>query len=113
MPEEAINVEIKYLREEIKSLSNSFHEFMGKQEGRFADLSNTYVRQDMLKLTMEGFETTLKSICANQEKITCHVPMLEDIKKERESLKNQAINLIGKVLFWIIASCVGLYAIIK
>lgn len=109
----AINVEIKYLRDDMAKMSVMLTAFMGKQDGRFEQISQTYVRQDVLDIRLKGISDDLSDIKTSQDKIACHVPMLVEIKKERDGIKNQAFTLIGKVLFWIIMSLIGIYAIVK
>lgn len=116
----ALQVQIDFIEKELKSLSTMIVNFMGKQDGRFESIDKTYVRNDMFTQLITQQNKTLDEIKDGQKELLCQVnkheeymPMLADIKKERESIKNVLITWISKGIFWTAITVTALYAIFK
>lgn len=76
------------------------------------------VRNDVLLLRFENFENILtqiqKDIKTSQQAnddVKEFVPMLIDIKKERQDVKNKLLDYAGKGVFWIVATLLGINAL--
>ena len=107
------DVEMRYLKEEIRDLTKNVVILMAKQDERFEALSTIYVRKDILEVTFRPINELLAEMRTEQKSISVHIPMLQDMKKERESLKNIVINYVTKGLFYTAATIFALYAVLK
>jgi len=107
--ENVTELQIQYIRKDIKDFSTKLDVFIGKQDGRFEQIATTYVRQDNLSLILGPMEKQLDEICKFQQTIIEYIPMLKDLKKERDSVKSQLISVGGKVLFWLFVAVIGFY----
>lgn len=120
MSDDSTKVSIKYIEEGVKNLTNTLNQFVGSTNEKFAGLDKTYVRADWLTLKLEELSNGIKNLDASNknrdkrlDEICEHKEMLLNIKKERESVRNQIINVAGKVMFYIVAAVLGVAAIKK
>ncbi len=120
MSDDSTKVSIKYIEEGVKNLTNTLNQFVGSTNEKFAGLDKTYVRADWLALKLQELGNGIKNLDeANKnrdkrlDEICEHKEMLSNIKKERESVRNQIINVAGKVMFYIVAAVLGVAALKK
>lgn len=114
----AIEVQVDYIERGVKSISKKLDDFIVAQDAKLMALGAVFVRADVLAETLKSFNKTLDDIGKNygclKEQVDnhdCYLPMIKDIKKERDSVKFQIMNYAGKLLFWVVAVILGITAI--
>jgi len=116
----AVEVQVDYIEKEVRFISKKLDSFMASQDAKLMALGTVFVRADVLAITLENIDKTMKGIDANygclKKTVDEHhtfFPMINDIKKERDSVKFQIMSFAGKALFWIVAVALGISAIAK
>ncbi len=113
-------VKIGYIHRDVKSLNKKFDDFVINQDKRFCEMGVTFVRADVLEKTLLNFNNTLTNLNNQQVLLTNQMkahdeflPMIKDIKAERDSIKFKIMSLAGKVLFWACIAGLGVEALAK
>lgn len=116
----AMEVQVEYIENEVKQISKKFDNFIIAQDAKLLALSSTFVRADVLAETLKSINKTMDDIGKNYGCLKSQVdehhtflPMINDIKKERDSVKFQIMSFAGKAVFWIVAFILGISAIAK
>lgn len=118
MEENAIKTQISYIEKEVGAISKQLSDFIISQDAKMTIMSSTFVRADVLSEIMKNLNKTMSDIANNygclskqMDEHNNYLPMIKDIKKERDSVKFQIMSVAGKGLFWIVAAILGITAI--
>jgi len=116
----AVEVQVDYIEKEVGFISKKLDSFIASQDAKLLALGAVFVRADVLAETLKSINKTMDDIGKNygclKETVDGHdsyLPMIKDIKKERDSVKFQIMSYAGKILFWIVALVLGISAFAK
>ncbi len=129
--EKVVKIQIEYIERSITELRDHISKFTQGQEKQMENLANSislkegmyeniFMRRDVMEVNMQKINTSINSLRdemkvnnINMNEIKDFLPMLKDIKKERENIKFRLYSVAQQLAFWIVLSVLALNTIFK
>lgn len=129
--EKVVKIQIEYIERSITELRDHISKFTQGQEKQMENLANSislkegmyeniFMRREVMEVNMQKINTSINSLRdemkvnnKNMDEIKDFLPMLKDIKKERENIKFRLYSVAQQLAFWIVLSVLALNTIFK